>query len=76
MTTQVTPGDLHTYEIKLGGALDEDWVAAYCPAGVKVEYTGEVTLLSNIVADQASLVGLIRNLHGLGCSLLSVICCP
>ena len=76
MTAQAKPGDLHVYHIRLSGSLDEDWLAAFCPAGLKVEHTGDIVVLSNLITDQAGLVGLIRQLHGLGCTLLSVNCCP
>jgi hypothetical protein len=33
---------------------------------------GQVTTFSNVIMDQAGLVGLIRRLHGLGVVLLSV----
>lgn len=63
------------YEIKIHGQLDDSWLRWFGEANVHVETLsdhGLVTTVSDVVMDQAGLVGLIRRLHGLGIVLLSV----
>lgn len=63
------------YEIKIHGQPDDSWLEWFGEANVHVETLGDdsqVTTFSNVVMDQAGLVGLIRRLHGLGIVLLSV----
>lgn len=63
------------YEIQVSGELDDGWlgwlVGVEIHSGTAID-EGPVTTLSNVVTDQAGLVGLIRRLHGLGILLLSV----
>jgi hypothetical protein len=66
---------LNKYEIKIYGQLDKSWLVWFgnpqAPIDIMVDES-EVSTLSNIVMDQAGLVGLIRRLHGLGIVLLSI----
>jgi hypothetical protein len=64
-----------SYEIKIHGQLDGSWLAWFGESAMFAESFpdgSQVTILTNIVMDQAGLVGLIRRLHGLGIVLLSI----
>jgi hypothetical protein len=63
------------YEIKIHGQADESWQGWLGEAKFYSETLtddGQVTTVSNVVMDQAGLVGLIRRLHGLGIILISI----
>ena len=63
------------YEIKVYGQLDDSWLGWFGDAKVHVEIlddNNQVTMFSDVVTDQAGLVGLIRQLHGLGIVLISI----
>ncbi len=63
------------YVIQTAGGVDASLVDWFGPVEIAsaVQEDGEaVTTLSDIVTDQAGLVGLIRHLHGLGLVLLSI----
>jgi len=62
------------YQIEVEGHLDESWADWFGPPDIVVEVKGEVpvTRLSNVVIDQTGLIGLIRQLHGMGMVLLSI----
>jgi hypothetical protein len=63
------------YEIKIYGQLDDSWLGWFGEAKAHVETladNSQVTTFSNVIMDQAGLVGLIRRLHGLGVVLVSV----
>ena len=62
------------FAIKIQGDAGESLAEWFGPLTVTQFAGGEppVTLLTDIVTDQAGLVGLIRRLHGLGVVLLSV----
>ena len=64
--------DMRVYQIRLSGQMDEDFVQAFCPAGTLRTDEGETTLLANIRTDQSGIIGLIRSLHNLGCTILAV----
>jgi hypothetical protein len=63
-----------SYEIEVAGLLDrawEDWLEA--PRIVATMQDGQpVTRLTVQFQDQAGLIGLLRQLHGMGLELLSV----
>ena len=64
-----------TYVIRIQGYGEESLVDWFGPANVasSVDEGGRaVTTLTDIVTDQAGLMGLLRHLHGLGIVLLSV----
>ena len=75
MSQSMSLNSQNEYEIKIHGQLDCSWLAglgdAITPIDIVVD-DNEVTTLSNIVMDQAGLVGLIRRLHGLGIVLISI----
>ena len=63
------------YEIKIYGQPDDSWLSWFGAATVQAEIladNSQVTTFSNVVMDQAGLVGLIRRLHGLGIVLISI----
>ena len=64
--------DMRVYQIRLSGQMDEDFVQAFCPACTLRTDEGETTLLANIRTDQSGIIGLIRSLHNLGCTILAV----
>ncbi len=59
------------YEIRFQGHLHSRWASWFDGLTVTDESDG-TTLVQGPVADQAALHGLLRNLHGLGLTLLSV----
>jgi hypothetical protein len=72
-TTQ-TPGGQHsaeTYEIRIGGHLDESWADRLGVPGLTHLADGTTTL-SGISADQAALHGLLQRIRDLGLPLISV----
>ena len=75
MSQSMNLNSQNKYEIKIYGQLDRSWLAwsgdAKSPIDILVD-DNETTTLSNIVMDQAGLVGLIRRLHGLGIVLISI----
>jgi len=75
MSQSISLNSQNRYEIKIYGQLDDSWLGLFGEAESHtaiLEDNLQVTTISNIVMDQAGLVGLIRRLHGLGIVLLSV----
>jgi hypothetical protein len=63
------------YEISVYGQPDDSWLNLFGEAKQHVQMLEEntpVTTFSDLVMDQAGLVGLIRRLHGAGIVLLSI----
>ena len=63
------------YEIKVYGQPDDSWLGWFGNAQVCVETlanNNQVTTFSDVVMDQAGVVGLIRRLHGIGIVLVSI----
>ena len=76
MPQSISLNSQNSYEIKVYGQLDDSWLGWFGEAQVQVEVLvddSQVTTISNIVIDQAGLVGLIRRLHGLGIVLISIV---
>ncbi len=62
------------YEIKVLGQPSDSWLRWFGEAKVHTEVladSDQVTTFSDVVMDQAGLVGLIRRLHGYGIVLIS-----
>ncbi|MGD8398810.1 MAG: hypothetical protein PVG11_08125 [Anaerolineae bacterium] len=57
-------------EIRIRGRIEEHWSSWF--EDLTIEYTGDETILSGAIADQASLYGLLSRLRDLGLPLLSV----
>lgn len=75
MRQSISLNSQNKYEIKVHGQLDEAWLSWFGEAQAKVETLAddnEITTISNVVMDQAGLVGLIRRLHGHGIVIVSV----
>jgi hypothetical protein len=75
MSQAISLNSQNRYEIKIYGQLDDSWLGWFGEANAQVETLvdhRQVTTFSNVILDQAGLVGLIRRLHGLGVVLVSV----
>lgn len=75
MSQAISLNSQNRYEIKIYGQLVDSWLDWFGEANVQVETLvdhRQVTTFSNVIMDQAGLVGLIRRLHGLGVVLVSV----
>jgi len=64
--------DLRLYQLRVRGHLDEEFVASFCPPGTTLTHEDGTTLLANIQTDQSGVVGLVRHLHNLGCTLIAL----
>jgi hypothetical protein len=76
MPRSISLNSQNRYEIKVHGQLDESWLNWFGGATVQVETLADqdqATTLSDVVMDQAALVGLIRRLHGHGIVLISIV---
>ena len=75
MPQSISLNSQNKYEIKVYGQADDSWRGWFGEADVHSETLAdgvETTTFSNVVMDQAGLVGLIRQLHGHGIVLMSV----
>jgi hypothetical protein len=75
MPQSITLNSQNRYEIKVYGQPDDSWLGWFGEARVRAEVladNGLVTTFSDVIMDQAGLVGLIRRLHGYGIVLISV----
>ena len=72
MTAHTSQQDQRVYRITLRGRIDEEFVEAYCPPETVLACEGGAAILSNIQADQAGIVGLVRHLHNLGYTILAL----
>ena len=64
-----------TYQIRIGGQLDEQWAAWFEQMALTLADNGD-TLLTGPVVDQAALLGLLRKVRDLGLPLISVVQLP
>jgi hypothetical protein len=75
MPQSISLNSRNRYEIKIYGQPDDSWLEWFGEAKAHTDVSADdrqVTTLSNVVLDQAGLVGVIRRLHGLGIVLLSI----
>lgn len=75
MSPPISLNSQNEYEIKIHGQSDDSWLGWFGETDSQVEVvidSDQVTTFSNIVMDQAGLVGLIRRLHGRGIVLISI----
>jgi len=75
MSHTISLNSQNRYEIKVYGQVDDSWLGLFGEAKVHTEVSddnGQVTTFSDVVMDQAGLVGLIRRLHGFGVVLISI----
>jgi hypothetical protein len=66
--------EIHTYQIKVQGQIDEIIFNASSPIKIRIEKTNPFYSLFTVFADQAGLVGLLRYLHHQGFVILSAYC--
>lgn len=75
--TQMLPDtDMYIYTLSFTGVLDEDFLASFCPEGTVATAVAHRTTLTNLRADQAGVIGVIRRLHNLGCTLVYLSAVP
>ncbi len=72
MAASATSQDQRVYRITLQGRMDEEFVSAYCPAGTVLVQEGDIARLTNVRADQAAIIGLVRHLYHLGFTILAL----
>ena len=75
MSQSMSLNSQNKYEIKVYGQLSDSWLVGFGDGKSPVEMVvddSQATTLSNVVMDQAGLVGLIRRVHGLGIVLISI----
>lgn len=75
MSPSMNLNSQNIYEIKLYGQPDEGWQNWFGEAKAYTEALADntqVTTFSEVIMDQAGLVGLIRRLHGIGLVLISI----
>jgi len=78
MPQSISLNSQNRYEIKVCGQPDDSWLGWFGEAKVHAEVlddNGQVTTFSDVVMDQAGLVGLLRRLHGHGIVLMSIVRC-
>jgi hypothetical protein len=75
-TGKLTLNRLVTYQIKVPGKLDTEWLDWTGKMELIVESKGDGQPITTLTAtfDQAALQGLLRRLYSLGLPLISVIC--
>ena len=75
MSQSISLNSQNSYEITIYGELDASWLGWFGDANTHAEMlvdNSAMTTFSNVIMDQAGLVGLIRRLHGIGIVLISV----
>jgi len=75
MMTNISLNSQNRYEIKVCGQVNDSWMDLFGDAKVHFETDtdeSQITTFSDVVMDQAGLVGLIRKLHGFGIVLISI----
>ena len=75
MWQSISLNSQNRYEIKISGQPDASWLGWFGDAKARVEMMADsssMTTFSDVIMDQAGLVGLIRRLHGIGIVLLSI----
>lgn len=75
MSQSVSLSSQNRYEIKFFGQLDDSWYDWFEGGIVQTEILSDdrlTTKVTEVVMDQAGIVGLIRRLHGFGIVLISI----
>ncbi len=67
-----TASETHSYTLRFFGLTDDSFLEDYCPTGTTLTVGENTFTLSNLSADQARLLGVIRSLLNLGCTLISL----
>jgi hypothetical protein len=60
------------YTLILAGPLEDEFIAACFPAETNIASQDGRTILSGIHTDQSGILGLLRQLHNLGCVILEM----
>jgi hypothetical protein len=66
--------DVRIYQIQVRGQVTTSEIESFSPPGLTLEPGNEDCSILTVRTDQSGLVGLIRQLHGLGFELLSFRC--
>lgn len=75
MSQSISLNSQNRYEITIYGQPDASWLGWFGDTQAHIELRADqhlVTTFSNVVMDQAGLIGLLRRLHGIGIVLLSI----
>ncbi len=75
MRKQTNLNSKSSYEIKVMGEVDINWLKAFGAANVIspiIPAADEQNMSFSVVTDQSGLVGLVRQMHGLGIVFLSI----
>jgi len=64
--------DVCVYQIRIYEQMGAAEIERFAPPDLQLEPAGNNTTLLSVRSDQAGLIGLIRQLHGLGFTLLSI----
>ncbi|WP_129676452.1 hypothetical protein [Candidatus Chloroploca sp. Khr17] len=67
-----TTAETQLYTLRFSGSPEATFLADYCPVGTTLTIEQHTFTLANLRTDQAGLIGLIRSLHNLGCTLTSL----
>jgi hypothetical protein len=65
--------DIRIYQIQISGQIAESEIASFCPPGSEIELDGKDCSILTVHTDQSGWIGLIRQLHGRGFELLSIV---
>jgi len=65
-------GGFRTYSLTLFGELDADFASTFCPPETAFARDGKILKLASLHLDQSGLIGLLRQLHNLGCVILAL----
>ena len=63
---------LRTYILTFHGELDADFASSFCPPETTFTREGNIFRLANLRLDKSGLIGLLRQLHNLGCVILTL----
>ncbi len=66
--------DVRTYKIQIHGQLEEEDIHATSPLRFTIEQVERTNTTITLEADQSGIIGVIRHLHGMGLTLISMIC--
>jgi hypothetical protein len=66
--------DTNLYQFVIRGCIDADEINANSPLALQIIATPHERTLILASTDQAGMIGVIRHLHGLGLTILSVDC--
>ncbi len=62
--------DTRSYALTFSGMVDDDFLTSYCSEGTTLTASGGMATLDDLRTDQSGIIGVIRQLHNLGCVIL------